>query len=90
MTPWTRRARTGAAPSVYTGLELELAVDCPDRSDPRSVNSYAAAAKLAEARSGGFGVADARHSDPAEQASGRIAEWQLDVRFPNRHANEFP
>jgi pimeloyl-ACP methyl ester carboxylesterase len=50
-------AKPTTAP-VYMGLEQTLAVECPDDADPRNQGAYPAAAKLARARSGGFGVAD--------------------------------
>jgi pimeloyl-ACP methyl ester carboxylesterase len=42
--------------SVYTGLEQNLAVLCPDTGNPRNVAAYAADAKLAYAQAGGFGL----------------------------------
>jgi pimeloyl-ACP methyl ester carboxylesterase len=48
--------RAVPAPSVYTGLEQQLAVLCPDSPNPHSLSAYAADAKLAYARSGGFGL----------------------------------
>jgi pimeloyl-ACP methyl ester carboxylesterase len=48
-------SRTPATASVYTGLEQGLAVQCSDDADPRNPSTYATAAKLAFARSSGFG-----------------------------------
>jgi hypothetical protein len=57
--PATVAFRTAATPDtapVYTGAEQSLAVACPDEANPRSPSAYAAAAKLANARSGGWGT----------------------------------
>lgn len=43
-------------PSFYTGQEQSLAVLCSDSPNPRNLSAYAADAKLAYARSGGFGL----------------------------------
>jgi pimeloyl-ACP methyl ester carboxylesterase len=51
--------RIPATASVYMGLEQSLAVFCSDVSDPRNLSAYPAAAKLAYARSGGYGTAQA-------------------------------
>jgi pimeloyl-ACP methyl ester carboxylesterase len=45
-----------SAPSVYTGLEQSYAVLCTDTADPRTPAAYEAAARLADARAGGFGL----------------------------------
>jgi hypothetical protein len=45
-----------AADSPYTGLEQTYAVYCADSADPRSARDYAAAARLAGARAGGWGL----------------------------------
>jgi hypothetical protein len=45
-----------APPAVYTGQEQTLAVLCSDSPNPRDPAAYAAAAQLAGARSGGFGL----------------------------------
>ena len=54
----SRPPATPAAALPYTGDEQTLAVGCSDDAPPRNVNAYRAAAKLAKARSGEFGVAD--------------------------------
>lgn len=41
---------------VYTGQDQQYAVGCTDEADPRSVSDYAVAARLAEARAGGYGL----------------------------------
>lgn len=57
-------ARTAATPAtpatapVYAGLEQTLAVYCSDVTDPRNLSAYPAAARLAYARSGGWGTAE--------------------------------
>jgi pimeloyl-ACP methyl ester carboxylesterase len=51
LTPAT--ARSGG---VYTGSEQLYAVSCADESDPHRVSDYAAAARLAQARAGGYGL----------------------------------
>jgi pimeloyl-ACP methyl ester carboxylesterase len=45
-----------APQGVYTGAEQTDAVGCTDESDPRQVTDYAAAARLARARAGGYGL----------------------------------
>ncbi len=55
----TRTGSSSAAtqlPSVYTGLEQNLAVLCSDTDNPRDVAAYTADAKLAYAQAGGFGL----------------------------------
>jgi pimeloyl-ACP methyl ester carboxylesterase len=44
------------APAVYTGLEQTYAEVCADTADPRGTRAYEAAARLAAARAGGFGL----------------------------------
>ena len=61
---------TPAATPVYTGLEQALAVQCADDADPRNLSAYPAAAMLASARSGGFGVADVWGDEPCAQWPG--------------------
>jgi pimeloyl-ACP methyl ester carboxylesterase len=41
---------------VYTGQDQSYAVICTDEADPRNVSDYAAAARLAGARGGGYGL----------------------------------
>jgi pimeloyl-ACP methyl ester carboxylesterase len=49
-------APAGASGGIYTGLDQTYAVSCTDESDSRSVSDYAAAARLAGARAGGYGL----------------------------------
>ncbi|HEV7451135.1 MAG TPA: alpha/beta fold hydrolase [Pseudonocardiaceae bacterium] len=49
-------APANASGDVYTGLDQTYAVICTDNADPRNVSDYEAAARLAEARAGGFGL----------------------------------
>jgi pimeloyl-ACP methyl ester carboxylesterase len=49
-------APADASGGVYTGADQAYAVSCSDESDPRSVSDYAAAARLAGARAGGYGL----------------------------------
>jgi pimeloyl-ACP methyl ester carboxylesterase len=54
-----------AAPgAVYTGLDQQIAVLCADTADPRGPRAYQAAARLAYARSGGFGLQSAWLQEP--------------------------
>jgi pimeloyl-ACP methyl ester carboxylesterase len=57
-----------AAPAVYAGREQQLAVICADSPNPRNPGDYAVAARLAYARSGGFGLDFAWATEPC-------AEW---------------
>jgi hypothetical protein len=50
------RSAAAASGTVYTGLEQSYAVLCPDGADPHGVSDYPAAARLADARAGGFGL----------------------------------
>jgi hypothetical protein len=56
----TRATPPGTAaavpPPVYTGEEQQLAVLCADSPSPRDPRAYPAAAQLADARSGVFGL----------------------------------
>lgn len=49
-------ARAAASGGPYTGIEQTYAVSCADQSEPRNVGAYSAAARLAQARSGGYGL----------------------------------
>jgi len=49
-------AAAGASGGVYTGQDQQYAVGCTDEADPRSVSDYEAAARVAEARAGGYGL----------------------------------
>ena len=46
----------GASQGPYLGVEQSFAVLCADSADPHRVSDYAAAARLARARAGGFGL----------------------------------
>ncbi len=65
-------ASLGTAP-VYMGSEQALAVRCSNVQDPRNPNAYPAAAKLAKARSGGFGVGEVWGDEPCAQWPGNGA-----------------
>jgi pimeloyl-ACP methyl ester carboxylesterase len=52
------------AGAVYTGQEQLYAVTCPDESNPHGVSDYVAAARLAEARAGGYGLFDVWNEEP--------------------------
>jgi pimeloyl-ACP methyl ester carboxylesterase len=52
----TSPARAGASGGVYTGMDQTYAVVCADEAEPRRVSDYAAAARLAGVRSGGWGL----------------------------------
>jgi pimeloyl-ACP methyl ester carboxylesterase len=45
-----------SAQGPYLGVEQSFAVLCADSADPHQVSDYAAAARLARARAGGFGL----------------------------------
>ena len=49
-------ARAAASGGPYTGIEQTYAVSCADESEPRNVSAYSAAARLAQARAGGYGL----------------------------------
>jgi pimeloyl-ACP methyl ester carboxylesterase len=55
-TPAASAAPVDASAGVYTGPDQAYAVSCTDESGPRSVGDYAAAARLGEARAGGYGL----------------------------------
>jgi hypothetical protein len=69
----SRASTVPANPSVYTGLEQSLAVECPDSPDPRNVSAYASDVKLANARSGGLGLAWLWGDEPCAQWPGNGA-----------------
>lgn len=54
--PAASPAPAGASGGVYTGPDQTFAVICTDNADPRNVSDYAAAARLAWARAGGWGL----------------------------------
>ena len=58
---------------VYTGQEQAYAVLCSDSPNPRDLNAYAADAKLAYARSAGFGLEWAWTEEPCAQWPGNGA-----------------
>ena len=70
----SRPAVTPATAPVYTGTEQELAVQCSDDADPRNLSAYPAAAKLATARSGGFGAGETWGDEPCAQWPGNGAK----------------
>jgi pimeloyl-ACP methyl ester carboxylesterase len=47
---------TTTTPAVYAGLEQTYAEFCADTADPRGTRAYEAAARLAAAHAGGFGL----------------------------------
>jgi pimeloyl-ACP methyl ester carboxylesterase len=53
-----------ASKTAYTGLEQAVAAICADTADPRTPRDYAAAARLAAARAGGFGLYWAWNEEP--------------------------
>jgi pimeloyl-ACP methyl ester carboxylesterase len=53
-----------ASTALYTGLEQSFAVSCADSADPHQPRDYAAAARLANARAGGFGLFWAWNEEP--------------------------
>ena len=69
----SRTAATPATAPIYTGSEQTLAVRCSDGPDPRKPSAYQAAAKLAKARSGGWGVAEVWADEPCAQWPGNGA-----------------
>lgn len=68
-------AATTADP-VYTGQEQQYAVLCPDESDPHGVSDYVAAARLAQARAGGYGLLDVWNEEPCASWPGPSARDQ--------------
>ena len=69
----SRSTATSNSTPVYTGTEQTLAVGCADGPDPRNVSAYPAAAKLANARSGGWGVAVVWAAEPCARWPGNGA-----------------
>jgi pimeloyl-ACP methyl ester carboxylesterase len=65
---------TGASTNVYAGLEQQYAVTCSDSPNPRSPSAYAAAAKVAYARSGGWGLEEAWYTEVCAQWPGNGAQ----------------
>jgi pimeloyl-ACP methyl ester carboxylesterase len=56
-TPGTEATSGGSTtPNVYAGVEQSYAVVCADSADPRQAGAYQAAARLAYARSGPWGL----------------------------------
>jgi pimeloyl-ACP methyl ester carboxylesterase len=65
LTPTPAPGRGAAGPTaVYAGLEQSYAVLCADSADPHQPRAYAAAARLANARAGGFGLNWAWNEEP--------------------------
>jgi hypothetical protein len=71
--PGHGRVATTASP-VYTGPEQQYAVLCPDEADPHGASDYAAAARLAQARAGGYGLLDAWNEEPCADWPGTSAQ----------------
>ncbi len=69
--PAATPAGIGASTTVYTGPEQQYAVTCSDSPNPHSPSAYAAAAKVAYARSGGWGLEEAWYTEAC-------AEWPGD------------
>jgi hypothetical protein len=74
----TRAATPGITPAVstastdpayYTGREQYLAVVCSDSPNPRSLSAYAAAAKVAYARSGGWGLEETWYTEQSNPST---------------------
>jgi pimeloyl-ACP methyl ester carboxylesterase len=64
---------TLTTPPAYTGLEQQLAVECSDSPNPRNPSTYVADTALANARSGGFGLAYLWGNEPCAQWPGNGA-----------------
>ena len=80
----TAASRTAATPDtapVYTGDEQIFAVGCSDDADPRNPSAYASAAKLANARSGGWGVGNVWADEPCAHWPGNGATNALGLRW---------
>ena len=69
----SRAAAAPATPSVYTGLEQALAVECSDSPNPRKVSVYTSDVKLAQARAGGYGLGYLWSDEPCAQWPGNHA-----------------
>ena len=80
--------RPAGSPAAYTGLEQQLAVICSDSPNPRDPREYAAAARLASARSGAFGPASTWLAEPCAQwpaAAGQdryVGPWDRPTASP--------
>jgi hypothetical protein len=85
---WIGSRRAVPAAAAYPGLEQQLAVICADSPNPRDPRAYAAAARLAYARSGGFGLASTWLAEPcarwpAEAGQDRYAgPWNRPTASP--------
>jgi pimeloyl-ACP methyl ester carboxylesterase len=83
-------ARTASRPAtapVYTGLEQQLAVYCSDVTDPRNPSAYPAAARLAYARSGGWGTAEVWGDERCAQWPGNRTRDRYTGPWNRRTAN---
>lgn len=83
-------SRTPALPAtapLYTGAEQALAVLCSDSPDPRNLGVYAADARLAYARSGGFGLGQLWGSEPCAQWPGNGSRDRYTGPWNRRTAN---
>ncbi|HXS65933.1 MAG TPA: alpha/beta fold hydrolase [Streptosporangiaceae bacterium] len=69
-----RPAHAAASGAPYTGLEQTYAVSCADEADPRNVGAYSAAARLAQARAGGYGLYFTWTDEPCAHWPGTGAE----------------
>jgi pimeloyl-ACP methyl ester carboxylesterase len=76
-----------AKPGLYTGPEQNLAVVCSDSPNPHRLSAYAADARLAYARSGGFGLEQAWTSEPCAQWPGNGAQDRYTGPWDRRTAN---
>lgn len=83
----SRTAATPATAAVYTGVEQVLAVGCSDGPDPRNLSAYPAAAKLANARSGGWGVGQVWGAEPCARWPGNGARDRYTGPWNRRTAN---
>jgi pimeloyl-ACP methyl ester carboxylesterase len=72
----TGPAPAGASGGVYTGQDQQYAVMCADEADPRGVSDYSAAARLAEARAGGYGLFFTWTAEPCAQWPAAAAQDQ--------------
>lgn len=72
---------------VYTGPDQLYAVSCTDESDPGRVSDYAAAARLAAARSGGYGLFFAWTEEPCAHWPATAAHDRYTGRWNRRTAS---
>jgi pimeloyl-ACP methyl ester carboxylesterase len=72
---------------LYTGAEQAWAVVCSDSPNPRNLSAYASSARLAYARSGGFGLAQTWGSETCAQWPGNGARDRYTGPWNRRTAN---